>query len=62
MTKCSYSGTFEVKKGRPKGKNNRDYVFKVRLTAEEYAILSALAERNHSTKAAVFRNYIRENA
>lgn len=45
----------EKKRGRPPKGNKRDVVFKIRLTTEEYQMLTEISKQTGLTKSAVIR-------
>ena len=47
-----------VKRGRPPKDNKRDIGFRIRLTAEEYQILTEISKQMKLTKSAVIRKGI----
>lgn len=47
-----------VKRGRPPKDNKRDTVFKIRLTAEEYQMLTEISKQTGLTKSSVIRKMI----
>lgn len=46
------------KRGRPSKDNKRDVVFKIRLTTEEYQMLTEISQQMGLTKSAVIRKEI----